>query len=309
MTPVQGIHHVTLLASSAPASDGFWRHHVGLERVKMTVNADHEEGYHLFYGDAEGTPGTLVTVQSFANLSRGAPGVGEICGLALSVGVGALQEWRPHMMRQSYELEPIVRSFGRNRLNAEVVDGQRLAFQVEPQEQRPPRPGPMDNRKNVRGLHSVLLRVRDGRPVEDMLGLLGYENFGTDNGVTRYTLPGPVSGARSVDVVELPDAPAAQLGAGSIHHVAFGVLDRGELEDARSDLASAALPATAVANRRWFESFYFRGPDGLLFEVATQGDGLVRDEPIAGRGARLDLPPSLEGRRTSIEARLEPLED
>ena len=57
----------------------------------------------------------------------------------------------------------------------------------------------------------------------------------------------------------------------------------------------------------YFQSLYFREPNGLLFELATDEPGFTADEPLDQLGERLSLPPFLETRRREIEAGLKPL--
>lgn len=305
MAEVRGIHHITMLASSAPTTDAFWRGTLGLARVKRTVNADRPDAYHLFYGDGTGAPGTLLTVHPFPNLARGAPGAGEIAEPAFAVSPGAVQEWRPYLERADYAVEPNLRWFDHNRLIVEGPDGERVALQVSPQEQRPSRPLPFDGRQGLRGIHSVTLRVREGAAVERLLGTLGYGIDAQSDGTTRYRLQGPGNGASTIDVLEVPGAPPARMGAGSVHHLAFSVADGGALDAVHAAVRGAGFEATEVAGRTWFDSFYFRGPDDMLFEVATDLPGLTADGVT---GDALALPAGMEEGRDAIERTLEPLE-
>ncbi|HZF59059.1 MAG TPA: ring-cleaving dioxygenase, partial [Rubrobacter sp.] len=68
------------------------------------------------------------------------------------------------------------------------------------------------------------------------------------------------------------------------------------------------VPNSGPVDRYWFRSLYFREPNGILFEIATDGPGFATDEDAEHLGERLSLPPFLEGRREEIEARLEPIE-
>ena len=308
MSQVTGLHHITMLAASAPTVDTFWRGDMGLARVRRTVNSDRPDAYHLLYGDAAGTPGTLITVHPFANLARGVPGVGEIAEPALSLAPGALQEWRPYLMRGGYAVEPPIRWFDRNRNLFDGPDGARLALQIDPQEQRPPRPLPFDGRQGVRGVHSVTLRVRDGGAAGAMLEALGFTERAREDHVVRYTVGEGRGGAgRTVDVAELPDGPPARLGAGSVHHLAFAVADGDALRGTEEALRGGGYEVAGTADRGGYASFHFRGPENLLFEVATEGPGIAVGEAPGTLGERLWLPPALEPRRASIETALEPL--
>jgi glyoxalase family protein len=100
----------------------------------------------------------------------------------------------------------------------------------------------------------------------------------------------------------------ARPGAGQTHHIAFRARDREEQDAWRDHLLSEGIDVTPVLDRQYFESIYFRAPDGLLCEIATDGPGFTVDEPLATLGAGLKLPAWLEPRRDEIEAALRPLE-
>jgi glyoxalase family protein len=64
------------------------------------------------------------------------------------------------------------------------------------------------------------------------------------------------------------------------------------------------MPSSGPVDRFWFRSLYFREPNGILFEIATDGPGFATDEAMETLGETLSLPPFLEGRRKQIEAGL-----
>ena len=70
----------------------------------------------------------------------------------------------------------------------------------------------------------------------------------------------------------------------------------------------SAQMTSGEVERYYFRSLYFREPNGILFEIATDGPGFAVDEPLESLGERLSLPPFLEARRASIEAGLKPLQ-
>ena len=67
------------------------------------------------------------------------------------------------------------------------------------------------------------------------------------------------------------------------------------------------ISVTPVLDRRYFKSIYFRAPDGLLLEIATDVPGFLVDEPLERLGSELMLPPWLEPERAAIAAQLAPL--
>jgi glyoxalase family protein len=64
------------------------------------------------------------------------------------------------------------------------------------------------------------------------------------------------------------------------------------------------IRATEQKNRDYFRAVYFREPNGILFEIATDDPGFAIDEPAATLGQALKLPPFLEAKRERIEAAL-----
>ncbi len=65
-----GLHHVTAIASAPWQNVEFYTRVLGLRLVKRTVNFDDPGTYHLYYGDEQGSPSTLLT---FFSLARRTP--------------------------------------------------------------------------------------------------------------------------------------------------------------------------------------------------------------------------------------------
>ena len=101
----------------------------------------------------------------------------------------------------------------------------------------------------------------------------------------------------------------ARGGAGQTHHVAFRAANDDEQMAWLDHLRSHGLSVTPVQERHYFRSIYFRAPDGMLLEIATDGPGFTVDEPEDELGRTLKLPAWLEPRRDAIEAGLRPLPD
>jgi glyoxalase family protein len=119
---------------------------------------------------------------------------------------------------------------------------------------------------------------------------------------------GPGGPAAELHVVVEPDDPPARQGAGGVHHVAFRTPNDEEYQGWADRLRQLRLPSSGPVDRYYFRSLYFREPNGILFEIATDGPGFAVDEPLDTLGERLALPPFLEPRRSEIEAGLKPLE-
>jgi glyoxalase family protein len=112
--------------------------------------------------------------------------------------------------------------------------------------------------------------------------------------------------AAELHVIEQKGSMARQ-GAGGAHHVAFRTPDDAQYEAWAQRLNELGLPNSGPIDRFYFRSLYFREPNGILFEIATDGPGFATDEPMETLGEKLALPPFLEPRRAEIEAGLKPL--
>jgi glyoxalase family protein len=134
---------------------------------------------------------------------------------------------------------------------------------------------------------------------------MDYREGGEEGGLRRLHAAA-ASAARVVDLAAASPQPA-QLGAGSVHHVAFSVADRAVQDAVRTKLVDAGFQVTPPIDRDYFHAIYFRTPGGVLFEVATDGPGFTVDEPAGELGASLKLPRQHEPLRAELERRLPPL--
>ena len=104
-----------------------------------------------------------------------------------------------------------------------------------------------------------------------------------------------------------PIEEAALIGTGSAHHVAWRVSGATEQQLWLERLEEVGLRPTPAQDQRYFQSAYFRMPDGLLNEIASDGPGFLVDEPLESLGQRLSLPPWLESERATLERELTPI--
>jgi glyoxalase family protein len=172
---------------------------------------------------------------------------------------------------------------------------------------------------------------RLGRGTLESIGLetptVAEETEGQDpDGLRLRLYPGETPRLRDVVVIGNPDlyaglfsddAPlsfaepmdeAALIGAGTTHHTAWRVTTAAEQELWLERLNEVGLRPTPVQDRKYFKSIYFRMPDGVLVEIATDGPGFLVDEDEATLGRGLSLPPWLEPERDTLERELAPIE-
>jgi glyoxalase family protein len=107
---------------------------------------------------------------------------------------------------------------------------------------------------------------------------------------------GPGGPAAELHLIVEPSLPLARQGAGGAHHVAFRCPTFGEYDAWVKRLNDMNVRSSGPIDRFYFRSLYFREPNGVLFEIATDGPGFASDEPLETLGEKLSLPPFLESR-------------
>src|SRR3989442_5039129 len=82
---IPGLHHVTAIASDPQRNLDFYAGVLGLRFVKRAVNFDDPGTYHFYFGDARGTPGTILTVFASRGARRGIRGTGQVDAVAFAI--------------------------------------------------------------------------------------------------------------------------------------------------------------------------------------------------------------------------------
>lgn len=303
-----GLHHVTAIASDPQANVDFYTRALGLRLVKQTVNFDAPDTYHLYYGDASGSPSTILTFFPWRGVPAGRQGSGLTTATAFSVPPESLGWWQNRIAGMRVEHEGPRTRDGEEVLTFRDPDGLVIDLVAAPGDTRSGWDGVADvpAEHAVRGLHAVTLSERLPDPTVELLtGLLGMTAAGEDGDRARFAMAGGGAGA-VLDVAADARAKGLQAG-GTVHHVAFRVADRATQALWRSELVEAGLHVTEILDRQYFTSIYFHEPGGVLFEIATDEPGFAVDEPLLELGRSLKLPPWLEPTREQIAASLPPL--
>ena len=305
-TNLTGLHHITAISSDAKRNLQFYTQVLGLRFVKKSVNQDDTGTYHLYYGNYTGAPGTALTFFPWAGLPRGRPGKGQSYATAFSVPANALPFWQERLARLKVTTYPVETRFGDQVLPFQDHDGLRLELVATNEgDNRPPTPSTEIRAEfAIRGFHSSTLAVSDAAPTAAVLtGQMGYTQKVAEGYRTRYTVADGGPGTY-VDVTTDPAIPRGLNGAGTIHHVAFRTPTDDTQLAARQTLVANSLHVSPVIDRAYFKSIYYREPNGVLFEIATDQPGFAIDEPVETLGTKLSLPPHLEPHRAEIEAGL-----
>ncbi len=308
LNQIEGLHHVTSMASGARANNAFFTDTLGLRRVKKTVNFDAPDVYHLYYGDGAGSPGTIMTYFPFPNIGERKRGTGEVGLTRYAVPEDALPYWAERLARAGVEGLKSASVLGEERLDFLGPDGDEFTLVATGGDARAPwTGGGVAEKCAIRGFRGVTLRLAEAGPTDELLRFMGFEEEGRDGAVTRYRLPRG-NGSDAIEIEETPSARRAIPGAGSVHHVAFAVPDKAAQAAVRNAIAQTGYQVTPQIDRDYFWAIYFRTPGGVLFEVATDEPGFARDEAPAHLGEGLMLPAQHAHLRASLERRLEPIE-
>ena len=306
---VRGLHHVTAMAGDPSTNLAFYTDTLGLRLVKRSVNQDAPEIYHLFYADADGSPGTDLTFFPNPGMPRGTRGVGQIVEVAFSIPEGSLAYWADRLAAHDVPCSDRETRFGEIALPFQDPDGMHLALieTARPMDVALWDESPVPATHQLRGMHSVRLWERELEPTERLLtDAMGLQKAGTDGDWHRYGL----SDGRPSTIADVrihPDGPRGRGGAGVIHHAAWRTPTDADQEAMRAAFRELGLRPTRQIDRFWFRSVYAHEPGGALFELATDDPGFTADEAHDRLGETLILPPWLEGKRNTIESALPPL--
>jgi glyoxalase family protein len=283
MRKLNGIHHVTAIASDAQKNFDFYAGVLGMRLVKKTVNFDDPNSYHLYFGDQSGSPGTLLTFFAWPGAAKGRIGSSEPVAVGLQVPRGALAWWEERLGARRED----------GRVTVYDPDGMCLQLVEGTGEAASPA---------IQRIHSMTLNLADLQKS----GALFVDGLQfAEVSANRYQVgEGPDAGYVEV---QRGEGGRGLMGAGTIHHVAFRTESDASQEEWLRYVVRLGLHVSPVMDRKYFHSIYFREPSGVLFEIATDPPGMTVDEPAAQLGERLMLPAEYEAARNELAATLPPL--
>lgn len=305
-----GLHHVTAVAGDPQANVDFCEDVMGLSLVKRTVNFDAPDTYHLYYGDDGGRPGTIMTYFPWTNiLFRGTAaarrGTGQVVATAFAVAPGSVEFWVDRLARMAVDFE-VDERLGEEVIGVHDPDGIQLEIVAvaDSAEDTSHLSRDIPAEHAIRGLAGVTISLGSMERTAALLTeLLGFRLVAEGRSRYRFETGGTGVGRR-IDLLNEPDLQPGIGGVGAVHHIALRADNDEQHHEWRELLLDAGYDVSPILDRQYFRSIYFREHGGVLFEIATDGPGFDVDEPKASLGERLMLPPWLEPRRESIEARL-----
>mgnify|MGYP005988313395 FL=1 len=294
---ILGLHHVTAISGPPQDNLDFWVGTLGQRLVKRTVNFDDPGTYHLYYGDKDAAPGSIMTFFPFVDAGPGRAGAG--MASAVAYAIPDLDRRMDDLAKAAIEFDGPFERFGERAIALKDPDGLRVELIAG---------GARDE-----GFHSVTLWLDDVASTAEVLEAMGYAREAEENTATggtggtetrvRYRSTDPERGS-AIDLMTSDARSIGRSGAGTIHHVAFRARDGKEQLEWRERLFAAGQQVTPVIDREYFDAIYFRTPGGVLFEIATDPPGFAVDEDPAHLGEVLKLPEKYEAHRARIEQML-----
>ncbi|WP_238717436.1 VOC family protein [Natronorubrum halophilum] len=316
MPEIPGIHHVTAFCDDPQENYDFFTNVLGMRFVKRTVRFDvPEKIYHLYYGDEEGTPGTIVTYFPMTNMpmEAGMVGKGMMRSVGLTIPDGSVDYWTDRFEEHDIEFtvderfdETAVEFTDPDGLPFELVTGE---SDIEPWTDGSDVPA----EHGIRGMFNTTLHSNDPAGTMDVLETMGWDRVGEATHPQagdriRYEAPGDAPCATTIDVLIRPNAPQGRMGIGTYLHVAFRVANGWEQDEISDRLRENGYITTSTKDRDYFHSRYITEPGGAIFEYATDGPGFTIDQDPEDYGDELKVPDWLEVDVERINEMLPPLE-
>jgi glyoxalase family protein len=309
-----GIHHLTAVSADISGNYHFYTQVMGMRLVKRSVNQDDVTAYHLFYSDAVGSPGNDLTFFDW-RMQREQRGTHSIVRTGLRVNAASLEWWVDRLRTHDVAVGAFEERDGRNVLDFEDPEGQRLTLVDDHGDGDAPTPwerSTVPAEHQIRGLGPITISVPRLAPTDrvltEVLNMRLSRQFDHAGDTVHVYEMGPGGTHAELHVAVQPSLAPHRLGAGGVHHVAFRTPTYEEYDEWADRLNALGIPNSGRVDRFWFRSLYMREPNGVLFEIATDGPGFAVDEDPHTLGESVVLPPFLEKYRDQIVANLKPIE-
>ena len=107
-----GIHHVTAISGGASRNVDFYTRTLGMRLVKKTVNFNDPGTYHLYYGDEQRKPGTVLTFFPWEHAAPGRNGDGQTEETAFRVPAESIGYWTHRLIEKGVPHKALEKRFG-----------------------------------------------------------------------------------------------------------------------------------------------------------------------------------------------------
>jgi glyoxalase family protein len=308
-----------LTFSVGPAQEDYDFHTglLGLRSIKKTALYDGATPiYHLYYGNAHGDAGTILTSFPFRQAGvMGKRGSNQIKSLNLSVPSGSLGYWAERLRAAGREVEETER-FGTQRLLFAHPCGIEYSFVGTDEGERyePWDRNGVPAEHAIRGTYGITISM--STPPDEMIDFLttgiGATHTGDEGANQQFSVGTDETGrGGSIELALEPGIEPGtwRFGEGTVHHAAWDVGDGTTQVDLKNFLEGLGYTdCSDIKDRGYFWSVYCRTPSGALFEFAwSKPEGWAIDEDADHLGEQFQVPPQFADRRDEIVAMLEPI--
>ncbi|MGV3041823.1 VOC family protein [Staphylococcus rostri] len=271
MSFIQGHHHISMYTKDKVANKRFYTEVLGLRLVKETVNQDDEDMVHLFYGDNQGSVGTLLTFFELPNAGQMRKGTDMIARIGLLVeGEESLNYFEDRLRQEgiavsrgTYLGQPARFFDDPEHLSFVLIDNQQRNI---PNDWKHPVDSEVPAPYQIIGIGPTEIHVQDAsKTVAYLRDDLGYDEY-TETEGTVLSLD--TSGRYTDIVVVEKGGPVVRPGRGYVHHHAVSVANHDALEQVTAVHDTLQAQHSGIIDRKWFESLYYR-QNGIMYEFAT----------------------------------------
>jgi len=114
--------------------------------------------------------------------------------------------------------------------------------------------------------NGILISAKPHKTAEVLEHVLGLVCVGEEEGFLRFQ-----SEAELGNMIDIKLTPSVRglMGAGTVHHIAWGARDEEDHQRWRALLKDKGYNPTEVLDRNYFKAIYFHEEGGILFEIAT----------------------------------------
>ncbi|MBO1909948.1 ring-cleaving dioxygenase, partial [Microvirga sp. 3-52] len=218
-----GTHHITAIVGDPQENVDFYASVLGLRLVKKTVNFGDKVRYHLYFGNEEGSPGTLITFFAWPGAENGKVGDGEVGVSSYVVPVGAIEFWKNRLEKFEIPYTETER-FGEQYLQFQDPHG--LLLEIVEREEGSPNKwefGGVTEDVAIKGLGgATLYSAKSAETAEVLSNVLGLELVGEEGDYIRFK---SASELGNVIDIKTTSFGKGQQGPGVVHHIAWRTKD------------------------------------------------------------------------------------
>lgn len=287
-------HHISLLTKDRQENLRFYTEILGFRFVKNTVNQENRRMLHYYYGDYQGSPGSVVTFFILPHLGHRYDHRNFIATIGLKLPQNSLDYWQNRL--RDYQIDFQMKEAELHLVDQDQVNIILAETDLPPLAASRQVKNDVPGDKQILGLRSTQLYVAEPEKTSSF-----FEKFlGWQTKEHRIQL----NATDFLDILPTNTNEASRMGRGSADHIAFAVTDETALDRLYQKAQSQGWHIEKMISRGYFKSLYIREPGGNRLEFATLTPGFTIDEPLESLGESFALPPFLADQREEIEAHL-----